>query len=212
MMPTIYLWNDDGNWYWDDAEDHGGFDRNVPSGPFDAELAALEDAASSFNTPASEFDEIIKDEQPPRYEKSVSLYTALVGADFSHYGTVTVEATSDEEAIAYVTKMYEQGDVNLNDVQHSGAQFPRIVTLDKGDECVTEGVDLDITIAIHDPNNPSSVYDNAPALLEALNYYLQASEHVREMGGGWSMDQVNNFLGGAAAKARAAIALTEGKD
>lgn len=46
--PTICLWQDGFKWFWDDAEDHGGFDRCIPSGPFDTRTAAIDDALDVF--------------------------------------------------------------------------------------------------------------------------------------------------------------------
>lgn len=46
---TICLWeNQRGLWYWDDAEDHGGFDAISPMGPFDSRRAAMADAQHMF--------------------------------------------------------------------------------------------------------------------------------------------------------------------
>lgn len=43
----IHVWHIDGEgWFWDDAEDHGGYDRCVPCGPFRARIDALKDAES----------------------------------------------------------------------------------------------------------------------------------------------------------------------
>ena len=52
-MPEAYVWhetNDDQEtgYFWDDAEDHGGFDRNVPCGPFDTHDLAVQDAIECF--------------------------------------------------------------------------------------------------------------------------------------------------------------------
>lgn len=40
----VCVWNEGGKWFWDDSEDHGGFDRISPMGPFETERAAREDA------------------------------------------------------------------------------------------------------------------------------------------------------------------------
>lgn len=50
-MTTVCIWNqDDRGWLWDDAEDHGGFDRVSPKGPFASEQEAKQDAADFFKT------------------------------------------------------------------------------------------------------------------------------------------------------------------
>lgn len=46
--PKICLWQEQNKWYWDDAEDHGGFDRCKPAGPFDTEVKAIKDASALF--------------------------------------------------------------------------------------------------------------------------------------------------------------------
>jgi hypothetical protein len=54
--PTIHVWHDSEakGWLWDDAEDHGGYDRCVPCGPFasedDAERDALTVMCSTIDT------------------------------------------------------------------------------------------------------------------------------------------------------------------
>lgn len=63
-MSRIHTWQDNDKWFWDDAENHGGFDACVPSGPFDTEDGALKDAADCFG---SEIDEIITGEMPSHY-------------------------------------------------------------------------------------------------------------------------------------------------
>jgi len=57
----VHLWSDDDGHYWDDSEDHGGFDRNVPSGPFDTREAATQDAKELFGNIT------IVDGKPSRY-------------------------------------------------------------------------------------------------------------------------------------------------
>lgn len=52
-MPEAHVWhetNDDQEtgYFWDDAEDHGGFDRNVPCGPFETRELAIQDAKAVF--------------------------------------------------------------------------------------------------------------------------------------------------------------------
>lgn len=46
-MTRIHIFQLQGKpgFYWDDAEDHGGFDRNVPCGPFPNRMVAQADAA-----------------------------------------------------------------------------------------------------------------------------------------------------------------------
>ncbi len=48
-MTTVCIWQGrDSGWYWDDSEDHGGFDRISPMGPHDTEAAAEADARDLF--------------------------------------------------------------------------------------------------------------------------------------------------------------------
>ena len=50
-MPQAHIWHEEGHeegYFWDDAEDHGGFDRNVPCGPFATYELALKDAKVLF--------------------------------------------------------------------------------------------------------------------------------------------------------------------
>jgi len=47
-IPKVYMWQEETKFFWDDAEDHGGFDRNVPCGPFDSRKEAIIDVASLF--------------------------------------------------------------------------------------------------------------------------------------------------------------------
>lgn len=63
---AIHVWNDRGAYFWDDAEDHGGFDRNSPTGPFHDEASAIDDAASCFGIQSTQFAEIHRD-LPDRY-------------------------------------------------------------------------------------------------------------------------------------------------
>jgi hypothetical protein len=42
----VHIWEESDGFYWDDAEDHGGYDRNVPCGPFSSEERAVLDACS----------------------------------------------------------------------------------------------------------------------------------------------------------------------
>lgn len=42
--PTVCVWpRNSGLWFWDDAEDHGGFDRISPMGPFHSREDAVAD-------------------------------------------------------------------------------------------------------------------------------------------------------------------------
>ena len=62
---NIHVWEENGEWFWDDADDHGGFDRNVPCGPFPAKHAAIADANTiSPNAPVR----LVINYKPPRYE------------------------------------------------------------------------------------------------------------------------------------------------
>jgi hypothetical protein len=61
----IHVWEEKGEWFWDDAEDHGGFDRNVPSGPFASRDEAIQDANEIFG------DAEVVDGKPDRYEVEV---------------------------------------------------------------------------------------------------------------------------------------------
>lgn len=63
----IHVWYDEHHedgpgWFWDDAEDHGGFDRNVSCGPFASRDEAIQDANEIFGNA-----EVI-DGKPERYE------------------------------------------------------------------------------------------------------------------------------------------------
>lgn len=42
--PRVAIWNEGESFFWDDAEDHGGFDRISPNGPFHTRAAAKHDA------------------------------------------------------------------------------------------------------------------------------------------------------------------------
>lgn len=65
-MAAIHIWQEDGDWYWDDAEDHGGFDRCVPSGPFATETNAYLDASSLFGSAIDE-DDVHYGSKPTHY-------------------------------------------------------------------------------------------------------------------------------------------------
>jgi hypothetical protein len=80
-MPAIHLWEEDLLWFWDDAEDHGGFDRNVATGPFASDIAALADAQACMG---SEDLEVISG-KPPRYTDVSEEDTDLI-ATVEEYG------------------------------------------------------------------------------------------------------------------------------
>jgi hypothetical protein len=61
-MDAVHIWEENGEWYWDDAEDHGGFDRCVPSGPFPNRLAAIIAADPQHG------DIEIREGKPPHYD------------------------------------------------------------------------------------------------------------------------------------------------
>lgn len=54
----VCVWHHDGGeidgleydpgWYWDDSEDHGGYDRISPMGPYEDVTTVLGDASSVF--------------------------------------------------------------------------------------------------------------------------------------------------------------------
>jgi hypothetical protein len=56
----IALWLDNGDWYYDDAEDHG-FGPNLPVGGFLTEAAAKADALALFNPSKS----VVWEDGPP---------------------------------------------------------------------------------------------------------------------------------------------------
>ena len=70
-MSTIYMWfSDDSKYgdsgaaaYWNDVETHGGYDDAVASGPFVSALAALEDAAQTFNCRKEQIEVIFSKDQ-----------------------------------------------------------------------------------------------------------------------------------------------------
>lgn len=45
---ALCVWHTEAGWVWDDSEDHGGFDRCVPMGPFNTEEAAMLDGKNTF--------------------------------------------------------------------------------------------------------------------------------------------------------------------
>lgn len=49
-MITICVWQNSKGWFWDDAEDHGGYDRISPMGPFESRGAASDNAREIFST------------------------------------------------------------------------------------------------------------------------------------------------------------------
>lgn len=54
-LPAMCCWWDRGGWYWDDAEDHGGFDRASPNGPCGSKCEAQADAENLLG-PCTWFD------------------------------------------------------------------------------------------------------------------------------------------------------------
>ena len=75
----IHVWKTDKGWMWDDAEDHGGYDRNIPCGPFPQRQNAIDDAAKCGNVT---IEEVIEGE-PLRYSEGKK--------DVDKYQTITVE-------------------------------------------------------------------------------------------------------------------------
>jgi hypothetical protein len=53
-MATVHIWHDSARqgWLWDDAEDHGGYDRCIPCGPFHSQGEAWRDANDGMGTQA----------------------------------------------------------------------------------------------------------------------------------------------------------------
>lgn len=66
-MAAIHIWRIGNVCYWDDAENHGGFDACVPSGPYKNKLDALLDACSVFGMDMDSFDAIHYDSKPSHY-------------------------------------------------------------------------------------------------------------------------------------------------
>ena len=63
----LCLWHESGKgWFWDDSEDHGGFDRISPNGPFEDCLTAMDNAQETFNQ-SIEF----LDEKPYYYPENI---------------------------------------------------------------------------------------------------------------------------------------------
>ena len=56
------IWCEQSQWFWDDAEDHGGFDRISPQGPFYSMDSARADAIARFPFPIE-----FKDGKPEHY-------------------------------------------------------------------------------------------------------------------------------------------------
>lgn len=49
-MNRINLWfKENLGYFWDDSEDHGGFDRCIPNGPHSSVKVCLQDAANCFD-------------------------------------------------------------------------------------------------------------------------------------------------------------------
>lgn len=66
-MASIHIWQEDDGCYWDDAENHGGFDAAVQMGPFKTKLVALLDACSVFSIDMDSFAAIHYDSKPSHY-------------------------------------------------------------------------------------------------------------------------------------------------
>lgn len=47
-LVILCVWEESTGWYWDDSEDHGGFDRISPMGPHASASAAQDDARICF--------------------------------------------------------------------------------------------------------------------------------------------------------------------
>lgn len=62
-MIRVCVWHTDTGWLWDDAEDHGGFDRISPQGPHASRADAEADARARFAGQAVE----IVDQEPAHY-------------------------------------------------------------------------------------------------------------------------------------------------
>jgi hypothetical protein len=74
-MAQAHVWHEDvtdedwmeghgeSGFFWDDAEDHGGFDRNTPCGPFEKREQAVQDATKCFGQEPT-----IIEGKPERYE------------------------------------------------------------------------------------------------------------------------------------------------
>ena len=63
-MAKAYVWQEDDSWYWDDAENHGGFDACVPTGPFTTKSNALNDIIYVLG---DSIDDIVIGEKPTHY-------------------------------------------------------------------------------------------------------------------------------------------------
>lgn len=46
----VAVWNEGESFFWDDAEDHGGFDRISPNGPFADRESAKADAVTAYGS------------------------------------------------------------------------------------------------------------------------------------------------------------------
>lgn len=67
-MARAHIWFENDCYFWDDAEDHGGFDRNVPTGPFDTRERAVADARVVFGQGVD-----LVEGRPPRYDEQPSV-------------------------------------------------------------------------------------------------------------------------------------------
>ena len=57
MRIAVWFDADKGGFAWDDAEDHGGFDRVSPQGYFHTRAAAMQDAREAFPNDSIEFED-----------------------------------------------------------------------------------------------------------------------------------------------------------
>lgn len=55
MARAFHVWHGPRGWYWDDAEDHGGYDRMSPNGPHPWASAAEADARKVLGSDAEAF-------------------------------------------------------------------------------------------------------------------------------------------------------------
>ena len=60
----IAVWFEPDGWYWDDAEDHGGYDRISPNGPYASKVEAAKNAEFCYGGQI----EIVYGQRPDYYE------------------------------------------------------------------------------------------------------------------------------------------------
>lgn len=66
---TVRVWESwAGVWFWDDAEDHGGFDRISPMGPHTSKQSAMDHATQCFNGMRLTFEDGKPDHYGPEYD------------------------------------------------------------------------------------------------------------------------------------------------